>query len=187
MFNDIIVIDDVLPKAYADEIENTLFSPSFPWYYAEDITYGRNAGDLEKTFGLFHMFYSEGNRVSNFGSFFEPLYFTALHKADVLIETPKVLQARTFLQFPLVKPRIHNNKHIDSQIPHTVVLYYVNDADGDTKLFSGLDTIKSITPKKNRVVIFNGSTYHSSGNPSKDKRCVINFNIVGERMGSDGS
>lgn len=179
MINDIIVIDDVLPATYADEIEATLYSPTFPWYYADDITYGQNAGELEKTFGFFHLFYSNGQMHSNMSSFFEPIYHIALDKANVKLSNPSVLQARSFLQVPLVKPRTHNNKHVDVNVPHVVVLYYVNDSEGDTHLFSGLETIKIVTPKKNRVVIFDGSIYHSSGSPSANKRCVINFNIVG--------
>ena len=175
-----IIVDDVLPKTYADEIENTLFSPSFPWFYADDITYGQNAGELEKTFGFFHLLYSNGTKHSNYASFFEPIYHMALGKAGVDLINPFVLQARTFLQVPSVKERTYNNKHIDMNNPHTVVLYYVNDSEGDTHLFDGLDIIAKVTPKKNRALIFDGLTYHSSGTPSQNKRCVINFNIGGD-------
>lgn len=175
---DMVVIDNVLPKSYADEIENTMFSPSFPWYYADDITYGRNAGEMEKTYGFFNLLYSDGIKTSNFASFFEPIYHIALDKANITIENSRVLQARAFLQLPLVQPRKYNNKHVDSSIPHTVVLYYVNDSEGSTHLFSGLEVVKKVEPKKNRVVIFDGSIYHSSGSPNISKRCVINFNIL---------
>lgn len=179
MINDIIVIDDVLPETYSNEIENTLYSPSFPWFYADDITYGQNAGDLEKTYGFFHLFYSDNYKQSNFASFFEPIYHIALDKANIKLTNPHVLQARSFLQVPQLNPREYNNKHVDLLVPHVVVLYYVNDSDGDTHMFKGVETIRTVTPKKNRVVIFDGSIYHSSGSPSKHKRCVINFNIIG--------
>lgn len=179
MINDIIVIDDVLPESYSTQIENILYSPEFPWYYADDITYGQNAGDKEKTFGFFHLFYSNGQRQSQFASIFEPIYHIALDKAKIKLDNPAVLQARTFLQTPNNTTRKYNNKHIDTTIPHVVVLYYVNDSDGDTHMFKGIDTIKTVTPKKNRVVVFDGSIYHSSGSPISSKRCVINFNIVG--------
>ena len=179
MFNDIIVIDDVLPESYSDEIERTLYSPSFPWYFAEDITYGQNAGDLEKTFGFFHLFHSNGQQQSNLASFFEPIYHIALSKANLKLTNPSVLQARTFLQVPQSTKRQFNNRHVDVNVPHVVVLYYVNNSEGETHLFHGLDIIKKVAPKKNRVVVFDGSIYHSSGSPSVTRRCVINFNIVG--------
>lgn len=180
MINDIIVIDDVLPSTYANEIEATLYSTGFPWFYAEDITYGQNAGELEKTNGFFHLLYSDGVKQSNFASYLEPLYHIALDKAGVTLNNPYILQARSFLQMPLNTKRVFNNKHVDSHLPHVVVLYYVSDSDGDTHMFRGLDTIKQVTPKKNRVVVFDGSIYHSSGSPQVSKRCVINFNILGD-------
>ncbi len=180
MINDIIVIDDLLPESYSTEIQNTLYSPEFPWYYADDITYGQNAGELEKTFGFFHLFYSDGMKRSQFASYFEPIYHFALQKANVKLINPYVLQARTFLQTPNNTTRKFNNKHIDTTTPHVVVLYYVNDSDGDTHLFKGVETIKTVTPKKNRVVVFDGAIYHSSGSPVESKRCVINFNVIGE-------
>ena len=99
---------------------------------------------------------------------------------SVKVTDSRVLQARSFLQTPNNTTRKYNNKHVDTTIPHVVVLYYVNDSDGDTHLFNGVDIIKTVTPKKNRVVIFDGSIYHSSGSPTTNKRCVINFNIIGE-------
>ena len=183
MIKDIIIIDDVLPKTYADEIEATLFSQAFPWFYADDITYGSATEVAEKTNGFSHVLNSDG-RGSQFSSFIEPLYHIALDKANIVLSNPMVLQSRCFMQMPQVTKRLHNNKHIDATVPHLVVLYYVTDSDGDTFMFDGVDVIKTVTPKKNRVVIFNGSTYHASGTPAVSKRCIINFNIVGGYNGN---
>jgi hypothetical protein len=78
--------------------------------------------------------------------------------------------------------------------PHTVCLYYVNDSDGDTFIFdktsddikgrrdiferTKFNVLKRVTPKKGRVVLFNGNRYHSSSGPTKDVRCIINFDII---------
>jgi len=73
----------------------------------------------------------------------------------------------------------------------------VNDSDGDTIIYNetaddiqnlpGLDTSmltikQTVTPRKGRVVLFNGRRYHSSSTPTTDKRCVINFNVTGVRI-----
>jgi hypothetical protein len=61
-----------------------------------------------------------------------------------------------------------------------VILYYVNDSDGDTYFFGkekDSELVQKITPKKNRAVIFDGSTWHASSLPSKNHRIVINFNL----------
>jgi hypothetical protein len=184
MNGQIIVIDDVLPESYADSIEGTLFSPTFPWFYTDDITYeiGSREELQSMTFGFFHLLFSEGRQHSNFFSYFEPIVHIALDKT-IKLKNPYVLQARSFMQFPIKNKKEYNNKHIDTRTPHFVVLYYVNDSDGDTFLFEGTDIRQRISPKKNRVVIFDGSIYHASSNPDTNKRAVINFNVCGEYNG----
>ena len=58
-------------------------------------------------------------------------------------------------------------------------MLYLNDSDGDTIIFDENFKIKKrITPKKNRVVIFDGITYHTGCHPCKnDKRIVLNVNF----------
>jgi ectoine hydroxylase-related dioxygenase (phytanoyl-CoA dioxygenase family) len=60
-----------------------------------------------------------------------------------------------------------------------VVFYYVNDADGDTVFFDqNHQVMKSVSPKKGRLIIFDGTLYHGGGIPKKGPRCAINFNIL---------
>ena len=91
--------------------------------------------------------------------------------------------------------REYDNIHIDLAFEHLVVLYYVNDTDGDTFIFdkksdyqninlasvenqNELKVIKRVSPKKGRVLVFDGNRYHSSSGPTKDIRCIINFDIA---------
>jgi len=68
---------------------------------------------------------------------------------------------------------------VDLPFDHLVVLYYVNDSDGDTVFFNKQNEIvKSVSPKKGRVVAFDGSIYHGGGIPKKGPRCAINFDIL---------
>ena len=90
-----------------------------------------------------------------------------------------------------------NGMHIDREQEHISIVYYVNDTDGDTHIYdtdlttmSGLNYIvrdkkfkhftlnKRISPKKGRVVIFNGLLPHHSSYPTLNDRYVINFNTV---------
>ena len=81
--------------------------------------------------------------------------------------------------------------HIDLHHPHTVFLYYINDADGDTVLYNyksknikdipnyeDIKIIKKVKPKQGRVLVFDGMTWHSSTQPTKGPRCIINFDMV---------
>ena len=55
----------------------------------------------------------------------------------------------------------------------------LHDTDGDTIIFDNNFKIKKrINPIKNRVIIFDGITYHTGCNPYKnDKRIVLNINF----------
>ena len=41
--------------------------------------------------------------------------------------------------------------------------------------------IKSVTPKKGRLVVFDGLTLHSGGIPTENPRCAVNFDIITEK------
>ena len=73
----------------------------------------------------------------------------------------------------------HDLPHVDRKDKHIVLLYYVNDTDGDTILFDNdLNIIKRVSPKKNRVLIFNGNILHAGCSPIQSKKRVgINFNF----------
>lgn len=79
----------------------------------------------------------------------------------------------------------YNTPHVDIVDPnYIVVIYYVNNSDGDTFLFNepnGTDvndlTIKAkISPKKGRIIIMNSDILHTGCHPSKNMyRAVINY------------
>ena len=103
----------------------------------------------------------------------------------------EVLMGRCFLQYPSIN-NTPNNPHVDLIFPHLVCLYYVNDCDGDTIIYNetsdqvieeaipstNFSIYKTVSPKKGRVVLFNGKYYHSSSKPTIDRRCIINFNLI---------
>lgn len=78
--------------------------------------------------------------------------------------------------------------HVDMTTPHMVLLYYVNDSDGDTVIFyekhsSDQDPVltvnRSISPKAGAAILFDGLTYHSSSSPKNAKeRIVLNINFL---------
>jgi hypothetical protein len=84
--------------------------------------------------------------------------------------------------------------HCDSDLDHLVVLYYVVDSDGDTILtdkrregnalvektlrLEDHNIIKRVTPKQGRVLVFDGRYYHTTQQPQRNIRSVINFNLT---------
>ena len=98
---------------------------------------------------------------------------------DLKLVLKEIMVARIYLILPYKTELKHYAAHQDFPFKHTVVLYYVNDADGDTVFFDNDNNIvQSVSPKRGRVVVFDGLLYHGGGIPKKSPRCVVNFDIL---------
>jgi hypothetical protein len=189
--NGILILDDVLPKTYVQQIEQTILEGITPWYLLKDITSGD--ASTERNYGFTH--FLGGSRTSDASpllSFLTPVAYASADAAGIKFDS--ILHARMFMQIPRNTNVTHNKAHIDTPENHMVVLYYVNDSDGDTFIFdetrdsitednrhlitSKTHTHKAITPKAGRIVVFNGHRYHASSCPQQHVRCVINYNLT---------
>lgn len=88
----------------------------------------------------------------------------------------------------------YNTPHVDADVDHYVILYYVDDSDGPTYIFNetkhdhtmenahkfdGFTIKESVKPKKGRFIIFDGGYYHTSSCPvDHNKRTVLNINFA---------
>lgn len=92
-------------------------------------------------------------------------------------------------------PHVDGNQGIDLSVypgKLYVLLYYVNDSDGDTTMFAetytgkpveSLTEMAKISPKAGKAVLFENNQYHAAGSPRhSDLRCVININFMGEML-----
>ena len=100
------------------------------------------------------------------------------------IKEVDALQGRSFLQLPTnIKREDVDSPHTDMSFQHFVMLYYVCDSDGDTIIYNEQEksdsyTVqKRITPKQGRVVLFDGSYYHTAEQPLNNIRCVVNYDF----------
>lgn len=174
--------DNLIHPSIVDQIENLLLSTPSPitYSYIKNITGG---GDKP------HQYipaFSYSFIVQEPPIFTPPHFFLShiLYKlADSLnIQINNILKGRSFLQTPSPTPS-PNSIHVDFDFPHWVCLYYVNDSDGDTILFDDNNNeIQRVSPKKGRIVFFDGSIKHCSSSPSKTARSIINFNFIGEYL-----
>lgn len=188
MIDDIIILDDFIPKKYQDEIEKALLGETAtPWFLLDDVSLG--FGDFTvKNIGFSHVLKNNNGIMSNLYNLMLPMVYAAVDKIDYNMQD--VYFARSFLQPPAINTD-PNWPHTDIQHPHLVCLYYVNDSDGDTILYNetqddvpvhelrtyNFTEYKHVSPKKGRAVLFNGNRFHSSGKPTSVKRCILNFNI----------
>jgi len=194
--NKIWIFDDIIDKKFQDEIENVLvgYDSGFSWYLIPEIAPPLKGEQTTVTGrpALSHSIVNRDGQNSNFHEFIKPMVEEACRKTNYNFSV--FSQGRTFLQFPLnLKDRhILDELHVDNRItPHLVVLYYVKDADGDTIIYENhysneksvpdLDKRiikKRVTPKKGRVVLFDGWYWHTAEQPTNDMRCIINYNVM---------
>lgn len=169
-------------------IKGELFSNSFPWILLDNITYSEKKGD--SLYGLNHTFLAKDkNLMEPILPYLLPIVANCVDELGIKYQFKNLEAGRVFMQLP--NGASHQNEpHIDSDKPHWVFLYYVNDSDGDTVLFEKLSPwnttvvygevshkeTQRITPKQGSCIIFDGSIYHASSSPTKNKRCVVNFN-----------
>src|SRR5210317_1107006 len=161
----ILVFDDIIEKDYQNKIKNFLFSNSFPWYFCKDVSFTNN--NVQQRPGFQHYFVLDKKVTSDFHNDILPLIIKSIKKIN--FKHTGVLQGRSFFQLPLNIPDRHivDTPHVDADIPHLVVLYYVNDNEANTIIyeneFESYDKIPNIKdlkikqkvkPKQGRVVLF---------------------------------
>ena len=198
--NDIYIIDDVIPLDTQDEIEDLFTSSRLAWVFHKDIAL--DPMDIKKL-GITKLTPGIGCNIKQHLPKY--LNLNLLNRVKIIAEQAcigidkklkEIYQARSFMHFPISADSRNefDNIHIDIPFEHLVVLYYVNDTDGDTFIFdkfadlnnlksptlkeNEVSVIKKISPKKGRALVFDGRRYHSSSAPTKDIRCIINFDIA---------
>lgn len=189
------IIDDFLPKDKFIKLYDAVMSNGFPWFYTPYVSLPPGEHDFNdpmavETLGWYHLLYDNtdgsGSRYYDlFIEFFEELEIRFGYTKDQL------LRARLSLKTP--KPGFtkehYNLPHIDYNFPHIVLLYYINDSDGDTRMFnefftgfpapSNFTVQQTVKPVANRLVIFDGRQYHTAANPiDTDRRVIFNLNLL---------
>ena len=194
MKNKILVFDDIVDLEYQERIKNILIGEEtfngyyVPWYFTQDVT-KHNDVDSQKRSAFFHGYVvsDNDNTMGTIDSIFHDIFITLLENACRKIDKQNVnvIKGRSFLQLPInYKGERIDTPHVDIVGDHFVILYYVCDSDGDTIIYN--EKVKSdnytiqnrITPKQGRVVLFDGSYYHTAEQPTDNIRCVVNYDLI---------
>lgn len=198
-----LIVDDFLGKSYSDRILDLVAGPqgAFPWsFISSDITDSRQpVTNQDLKIGFSNPLFVDG--IPN--EFF-PLFLPMLDSIQDHLETKcEFIRLRLALQLKDGSDRPYNTPHVDMYDDHYTALYYINDSDGDTHLFEQYDlphagtsfferqhkilvqqyTInQTISPKKNRLLIFDGHQIHASSHPKENPyRIVLNINFKTEK------
>jgi hypothetical protein len=192
MLNDIIILDDVIPKVRQLEIEAMCTHQMFPWSFIggsvtqEDID-GYQLRITPNTLNVPQMFsvlYRDNEESSP--------YFLAL--IPVISALPvtigQLLRVKLNLTLPAAgaTPLTYGTPHCDvPNVPNNVTaIYYINDSDGETVIFNehfnhnGPLTEKArIKPKQGRLVVFDGCLMHAGNYPTTNNpRLIANINFI---------
>ena len=187
-YNKILIFDDVIDLEYQNIIKEILLGDrqykgyDFPWYLTHDVTKPAKA-DSQLRPAFFHGYVDYPSELS---SIFHDLFIRLIQNSCAKIDKKNVdaIQGRSFCQLPISSDKISvDTPHIDIKENHFVMLYYVCDSDGDTIIYN--EQVKSdrytvqrrITPKQGRVVLFDGSYYHTAEQPLNNIRCVVNYDL----------
>jgi len=187
------VIDNIINVQEQENIKNKfLGDDNMNWFFQNDVSLKNNLRQQRP--GFCHHFYRNNKINSDVYFLIEQIVTNTVKKLKWKNYTiDNLIEARSFLQLPLNKDFIGtgvDTPHLDRTTPHTVFLYYVNNSDGHTIIYNyksknkddipyaeDVKILKKVKPKQGRVVVFDGLHWHTAEQPTKDVRCIINFNI----------
>ena len=192
MKNKILVFDDIIDLEYQEKIKKVLLSDyeykgyEFPWYFTQDVTNPLNS-NTQKRSAFYHGYVvTDDDTIGTIDSVFHYLFVPLIDNSCSKIgkQDVTIIKGRSFLQLPInFKGEREDLPHVDIVGDHFVMLYYVCDSDGDTIIYneqeksSNYTVQKRITPKQGRVVLFDGSYYHTAEQPLNNIRCVVNYDL----------
>ena len=191
------VLDNVLPAYLFKNLHDELMRLDFPWNYGR-VADGRH--EIVNTFlyGFVRVVINDGILIYDPHGIIESSVRSALGYAGE--ELKSILRIRCILNTAADK-NYDFGTHVDLLQPHRTALFYLNDSDGDTIIYNERfnpclhtqggtikiddDTVpaltinQAITPKANRMSIFDGHLYHSGRTPTTvPRRVAININYT---------
>lgn len=193
MVDNINVFDNIIDETIQDEIENLLFDNECPWYYHNRSVQEYDELNNIKKFNLSNnilknmidsqMFVHSivnGDKINcvKLGPVVAKMLFQFAERANFSFKNIYRIKANLHLRDNSYTDEQYNSIHCDNDGPHWSLIYYVNDTDGDTIFFNSNEIIDRVSPKKGRILLFDGGILHASQPPKKTiNRCILNINI----------
>lgn len=175
------VLDDAIPEHLQEHYELSVLGksgdkqmhPTIPLKVKYELTAGEQSYAPMSFVHILKSSHTLSEHLPNFG------LIPQIVCGEIGQQLKEIIVGRIFIVMPYDTQLEHYAPHTDLPFDHLVVLYYVNDADGDTVFFNDKNEIvKSVSPKRGRVVAFDGRIPHGGGIPKTGPRCAINFDIL---------
>jgi hypothetical protein len=181
------LINNLVPSSYANILEDEL-SKTMPWYYTPsssgEVKVDKNDKNVVDVPQMHHVFLESDGTTSPYFPLIQPLVWFVEQHLQINIKSLNRIKAN-LLQPGSATLTNYNIPHIDHPADdHISMIYYVHDADGDTRIFDktidqgheGLNCIGQFNPVKGRALVFKSNRFHASAPPvNATKRMIINF------------
>jgi hypothetical protein len=189
--------DQLVEPEIADAIEQLTISKKFPWYLFANVNYSspacaghagiaRDDPRFRESFGFSNLIFP-GSRPNSSRFQLSKKIFAAFLNRQGLVSTNLLrIKANLLVRSTSADGPRPFTPHVDIPKPHWVLIYYVNDSDGDTVILdktypdsSNAVILHSVSPKKGRAILFDGRHYHCGTCPSEhDFRIVLNYDFL---------
>lgn len=175
------VLDDVISNKYSQFLFDEIVK--VPWTFVPNLSYGNtdnyDAAGFSYSFYLHENFNRKEKRTIENPEYkyVAPMLLSAFDAFGLNATIENVFRSRVRLTLNREKS-IAEDRHVDYNFSHLVLLYYINTTDGNTVLYDGDTIIESIPPKRGRCVLFDGSIVHASSSSTLAPRLVLNTNII---------
>lgn len=194
------IIDDFLDPDDFKQLSDFVLGEKFPWFFIENVSIDPRDLELIKdplaleTSGFNHASFDREWNVESFTYNNLVPFFNKL-KTEFGFTHKHLIRARLSMKFQKdnFTSDNYNMPHVDYFFPHETLIFYLNDTDGDTRIFDQWHTYSEterpmppenfttqtrVTPKANRLVWINGLQYHTASNPIQgSKRVILNINL----------
>ena len=160
-----IILDDVIPEKYQEEILHTLTMREFDWHYNPHVSYNTKSNitlnfkkqdtKIEESRAFIHRFYVSKNDTdqpflikSEYCDFIRPILYFVEQRLNLDIK--EIIRIRGVLVPKDISMKdFYNVPHTDKFFPHKTLIYYVTDNDGGTILFKEKYDAQSVDEKIN--------------------------------------
>jgi len=198
MINEIYTFDNIVDIEIQNEIENYVYNKNLDWNSIQNVT---NTAGIHTNYSFPADILSEVKIDNNILKFIDIIIDNSLNKINKKLAKKYRIKINKTIPYHIDANEEYRLLHIDKMEPHVTIVYYINDSDGDTLIFNDennkhLKDIKefinndnfldpknfkltnSISPKKGRVVVFDGNLWHYGKYPTKGERNIININLA---------
>lgn len=190
----ICIVDDFLTDQWASEVFDEIVGGKFLFNdYTVPNELHSYSGELAEKIQnppQFVATYMYSNVLTDGSPAFLPYLFAGVFAAKTGINTTRILRCKANINLPIdgqtdgsfYTPHVDDPELLGLE-NFVTAIYYVNDSSGDTVFFcldknGELTELQRVTPKKNRLVYFDGSILHAGSPPISGKRIVLNMDFL---------